>query len=56
MSRVFYETKDKYFSIGFPFYIEKKNGSYRIYDKITELEIDSRRLSMLIRFFLRKVI
>ena len=33
MSRVFYETKDKYFSIGFPFYIEKKNGSYRIYDK-----------------------
>ena len=51
MSRVFYETKDKYFSIGFPFYIEKKNGSYRIYDKITELEIDSRRLSMLIRIF-----
>lgn len=51
MSRVFYETKDKFFSISFPFSIEQKGGNFKIYDKVTELEIDSRRLSMLIRIF-----
>lgn len=51
MSRVFYETEKKYFSIMFPFSLEKRGERYRIYDSLTDLEIDDKMISLLISIF-----
>ncbi|MCM1325825.1 MAG: hypothetical protein NC094_07685 [Bacteroidales bacterium] len=49
MSRIFYITKEKYFSLCFPFTLEKReNNSYRIYDNVTDLEITDQMISLLI--------
>lgn len=53
MSRVFYETDNKYFSIMFPFSLEKRGERYRIYDNLTDLEIDDKMISLLISIFKR---
>lgn len=48
MSRVFCFFKHKYFSIHFPFSIEKDSeGEIRIYDAVSDLTIDFRRLGLL---------
>lgn len=51
MSRVFYETEDKYFSMMFPFSLENREGKYRIYDSLTDLEINDKMISLLISIF-----
>jgi len=47
MSRLFFFTKDKYFSISFPFFTQYENGKYHFYFK-NILEIDSRLISQVI--------
>ena len=52
MSRVFYETNKKAFSICFPFSIEEKDERYfRIYDSLTDVEITLQMISLLISIF-----
>ncbi|MCI8669395.1 MAG: hypothetical protein HFI34_07735 [Lachnospiraceae bacterium] len=51
MSRIFYETKVKYFSFIFPFLIENINQNYKIYDNHTECELNDRMISLLISIF-----
>ena len=51
MSRIFYETKEKYFSFIFPFLIENQNQNYKIYDNHTECELNDRMISLLISIF-----
>lgn len=51
MSRIFFQTEDKYFSFLFPFSLEKQECHYRIYDKITDYELSEKIISMLIRIF-----
>ena len=50
MSRVFYETNKKAFSICFPFSMEEKDEHYfRIYDSLTDVEITFQMISLLKR-------
>lgn len=51
MSRIFYETKEKYFSFIFPFLIETHENTYKFYDNSMDCELNSRILSMLISIF-----
>lgn len=52
MSRVFYETDGKIFSLSFPFSMEEKEDhTYRIYDSTTEVEITNQMISLLISIF-----
>lgn len=52
MSRIFYETEEKIFSLCFPFSLEEKeNHSFRIYDNLTDLEITNQMISLLISIF-----
>lgn len=48
MSRIFYETKEKYFSFIFPFLIENLDQNYKIYDNHTECELNDTMISLLI--------
>ena len=48
MSRVFYQTENKAFSIYFPFILEKKEIDYRVYDSETNLTITDKMISLLI--------
>lgn len=47
MSRVFYELNDKYFSIVFPFSIEKSNDAYTVHDTVLDVEIDNKMISLM---------
>lgn len=51
MSRIFYETKEKYFSFIFPFLIENLDQNYKIYDNHTECELNDTMISLLISIF-----
>lgn len=51
MSRIFYITKEKYFSFLFPFSVEAQDGYYRFYDSMTEYELDDKLISLLISIF-----
>lgn len=52
MSRVFYETDNKAFSVCFPFSVEEKDDHYfRIYDSLTDVEITFQMISLLISIF-----
>lgn len=52
MSRIFYETDAKIFSLHFPFAIEEKKGhSFKIYDSLTDIEITDQMISLLISVF-----
>lgn len=52
MSRVFYETDKKIFSLCFPFSLEgRPNDHFRIYDSLTDLEISNQMISLLISIF-----
>lgn len=52
MSRIFYETDGKIFSLNFPFSMkENKDHHYRIYDNQTDLEITNQMISLLISIF-----
>lgn len=54
MSRVFYEIENKIFSITFPFSLESQENGYKIYDSITDLEINEKMISLLISIFAKK--
>lgn len=52
MSRIFYITDKKIFSYYFPFVLEEKEGGeYRIYDRVTDLDITDQVISLLISIF-----
>lgn len=52
MSRIFYETDKKIFSMCFPFSLEEKEDQYlRVYDNLTDLEITNQMISLLISIF-----
>lgn len=52
MSRVFYETNKKAFSVCFPFSMEEKEDNYfRIYDSLADVEITLQMISLLISIF-----
>lgn len=52
MSRIFYETDEKVFSLCFPFSLEEKeNHHVRVYDSLTDLEITNQVISLLISIF-----
>lgn len=52
MSRIFYETDEKIFSLHFPFAIEeRKEYSFKIYDSSTDIEITDQMISLLISVF-----
>lgn len=52
MSRIFYETDKKIFSLCFPFSVEEKEDQYlRVYDSLTDLEITNQMISLLISIF-----
>lgn len=52
MSRIFYETDKKAFSLCFPFSLEEKeNHHVRVYDSMTDLEITNQMISLLISIF-----
>mgnify|MGYP007033165096 CR=1 FL=1 len=51
MSRVFYETQDKYFSFLFPFSVEQQENRCRFYDSLTECELNEKMISLLISIF-----
>lgn len=52
MSRIFYETDEKAFSLCFPFSLEEKEDHrIRVYDSLTDLEITNQMISLLISIF-----
>lgn len=51
MSRIFYITKEKYFSFLFPFSVDVQDGRYRFYDSLTEYELNDKIISLLICIF-----
>ena len=51
MNRIFYVTDNKIFSCYFPFSLEEKEGEYRIYDNLTDLDITDQVISLLISIF-----
>lgn len=54
MSRIFYITDDKIFSLSFPFSLEERGeDNYRIYDSLTDFEVTNRMISLLISIFER---
>lgn len=55
MSRVFYQVKDKMFSISFPFYLEIiSENEWKIYDNSTEIEVTEKIISDMIRIIQRQ--
>lgn len=48
MSRIFYQVKNKIFSIVFPFSIEAIDNQYRVYDIDLDVDIDSKLISIMI--------
>ena len=48
MSRVFYQIEDKIFSVVFPFLIERVGDEYKVYDLATDVEIDSKLVSIML--------
>ncbi len=52
MSKIFYETDEKAFSLCFPFSLEEKEDHHlRVYDSLTDLEITNQMVSLLISIF-----
>lgn len=51
MSRIFYETKEKYFSFIFPFSLDRQEEQYKFYDNLTDCELNDRLISLLISIF-----
>lgn len=49
MNRVIYEIENKIFSIGFPFFITKEEEVYKVYEKDSRLEINSKIISIIIK-------
>ncbi len=47
MSRIFYQTDNKMFSIAFPFGLEELDGEYKIYDMSCGIDIDSKVISIM---------
>ena len=52
MSRIFFEMENKIFSFCFPFSLEQmRDGKYKIYDSLLDLEITNQMISMLYSIF-----